>query len=80
MHPQNEDFRGILSFVESDRGSSRKLLERIEILEIVTRLFGKVPDAILKGFGLRGKNAKNAIFHHLYSISWLVRVQKKLSR
>ena len=63
MHTKNEDFREISSFVESDRGSSKKLLERVEMHEIVTRLFGKVPRCV-SGVRFATKNAKIAILDH----------------
>ena len=46
MHPENEDFREFFSFVESVRGASRRLLERIGMLESASRMFGKVRSCV----------------------------------
>ena len=41
MYPENEDFREFSSFVESARGSSMRLLERLRMLESARRMSGE---------------------------------------
>ena len=62
MHLENEDFREFLSFIENVRGASRRLLERIGMLESGCRMFRKVVDVFSEGIQFARKNLKNSDF------------------
>ena len=61
MYFKNEDFREFSRFVESVRGSSRQLLERIELLENAFGISGKVRRCVSEGIRLAIKIRKIAI-------------------
>ena len=77
MHPENEDFREFLRFVENVRGASRRLLERIGMLESGFRMFRKVADVFSEGIQFARKNSKIAISDTLGVHNAMVRAQTK---
>ena len=62
MHPENEDFREFSKFVESVRGSSGKLLERIEMPEDAFRMLKKVRRCVSEGIDFCEKISKKCDF------------------
>ena len=77
MHPENEDFREFSRFVESVRGSSGKLLERIEMPEDAFRMLKKVRRCVSEGIDFCEKIKKNAISYRHGFANAIVREQKK---
>ena len=59
-----QDFCEFLSFVESVRGASKRLLENNETLESAFRMLGRSVDVFEKGLRLREQMPSTAISHH----------------
>ena len=62
MHPKSEDFREFSIFVESLRGVSRRLLERLGRLYQAPRMSGRFVDVSETGLDLREKSQKGRDF------------------
>ena len=75
--PKSEDFREFSRFVESVRGPSRKVLERIGMLENAPRMCRKVHRYVFRRDAVCEKIKKIAISHRDGSANARVREQKK---
>ena len=62
MHPKNEDFLEFLSFIESVRGASKRLLKSNDTLESPFRMVGKDLGCVLKGSRFARKIVENGDF------------------
>ena len=74
MHPEHEDFREFLSFIENVRRASRRLLERIGMLESGFRMSRKIVDVFSEGIHFV---RKIAISDTLGVTNAMVRAQRK---
>ena len=77
MHPENEDFREFLSFIENVRGVSRRLPERIRMLESGLRMFRKVAEVFSEEIQFARKIPKIAISDTMGLTNAMVRAQRK---